>query len=113
MTGVQTCALPISYKAEYAEQAYKLCLLGLSDEELAQYFKVSDRTLAAWKDAHPEFLRATVDGKVPADANVAKVIDNAAKNVAAHDASAQKNSYLIVCVIFILGHPIAQLILRG
>jgi hypothetical protein len=33
---------PTSYKAEYAAQALKLCKLGLTDKELAEYFEVSE-----------------------------------------------------------------------
>lgn len=35
---------PTRYKAEYAQQAYKLCLLGATDKELADFFHVSGQT---------------------------------------------------------------------
>ncbi|WP_312800282.1 terminase [Pseudomonas sp.] len=62
---------PTSYKAEYAAQALKLCKLGLTDKELAEYFEVSEQTLNAWKKAHPAFLESLKGGKTMADAEVA------------------------------------------
>ena len=63
---------PSSYKPEYAEQAYKFCLLGADDARLAQLFDVSTVTLNAWKNEFPEFLNALKEGKEIADANVGK-----------------------------------------
>ena len=62
---------PTLYKEEYAEQARKLCLLGSTDAELADFFEVSEQTVNAWKTAHPEFLESIKKGKAQADANVA------------------------------------------
>ncbi|WP_312272243.1 terminase [Pseudomonas sp.] len=62
---------PTSYKAEYAAQALKLCKLGLTDKELAEYFEVSEQTLNAWKKSHPAFLESLKGGKTLADAEVA------------------------------------------
>ncbi|USE79494.1 helix-turn-helix domain-containing protein [Cupriavidus gilardii] len=64
-------ARPSSYREEYAEQARKLCLLGATDKEMADFFGVSEQTLNAWKNAHPEFLEALKKGKAQADADVA------------------------------------------
>lgn len=58
---------PTSFKDEYVEQAYKLCLLGHTDAELAQYFEVSEVTINAWKNAHPEFAEALRKGKWESD----------------------------------------------
>jgi hypothetical protein len=62
---------PSRYRAEYAEQARKLCLLGYTDAELAQFFEVGETTLGSWKKDHKEFLEALKKGKSVADANVA------------------------------------------
>jgi len=63
---------PSDYRPEYAEQAYKLCLLmGATDKQLAHFFEVSEQTINAWKKASPEFLESIKSGKVVADANVA------------------------------------------
>ncbi len=63
---------PTSYRKEYAEQARKLCLLGYTDVELADFFQVSERTLNTWKKDFPEFLQSTKRGKDIADADVAE-----------------------------------------
>ena len=36
------------YRIEYADQALKLCLLGATDKELAEFFSVSEQTLNKW-----------------------------------------------------------------
>lgn len=61
---------PTKYDPAFAEQAFKLCLLGATDEDLYNFFGVCEKTLNNWKRAHPEFLQALKDGKEVADANV-------------------------------------------
>jgi len=61
---------PTDYKQGYAEQAYKLCLLGSTDKQLADFFDVSEQTINAWKQKHPEFLESLKAGKEIADAKV-------------------------------------------
>lgn len=69
---------PSSYLPEYAEQARKLCLLGLTDKELADFFAVNVDTVHEWKKRHPEFSDSIRAGKVKADAEVAaKLLDRA------------------------------------
>lgn len=51
-------ARPSKYKAEFAIQAEKLCKLGATDEELADFFEVSTTTIDNWKLAHESFLGA-------------------------------------------------------
>jgi hypothetical protein len=63
---------PSDYREQYNEQARKLCLLGATDVELADFFGVSEPTLNAWKQAHPEFLKSMNLGKIIADAEVAE-----------------------------------------
>jgi len=63
---------PPKYKAEYDEQAYKLCLLGATDEELGNFFEVDERTINRWKKTHPKFCQSLKKGKVVADAEVAE-----------------------------------------
>lgn len=62
---------PSSYRAEYAEQAFKRCLLGATNKELASYFEVDEATIATWNLKHPKFLNAIKDGRDKADAEVA------------------------------------------
>jgi hypothetical protein len=63
---------PTKYKEQFAEQAKKLCKLGCTDKELADFFEVSEQTLNAWKKEFPEFLESLKEGKTLADANVAQ-----------------------------------------
>lgn len=69
---------PTLYKDEYAEQARKLCLLGATDEELADFFEVCISTIDNWKNEKPEFLGAIKKGKAQADAEVANRLYNRA-----------------------------------
>jgi hypothetical protein len=62
---------PTKYKSEYAQQAYKLCLLGATDKELADFFEVNEDTVNEWKKKHKEFSESIKKGKVEADAVVA------------------------------------------
>ncbi len=63
---------PSKYKEEYAELAYKFCLLGAKDEELANFFEVDDATIYRWKNDYPEFCEALRKGKTIADAEMAE-----------------------------------------
>jgi hypothetical protein len=62
---------PTKYKPEYAEQGYKLALLGLTDVQLSEFFEVNESTIHEWKKAHPEFSEALKKGKLIADSEVA------------------------------------------
>ena len=67
----RTRGRPSLYREEYAEQARKLCLLGATDKELADFWGVSVQTYYDWQKAHPEFLESIMRGKILADAEVA------------------------------------------
>jgi hypothetical protein len=62
---------PTEYKEEYCVQVEKLCKLGATDKEIADFFDVEESTINNWKIAHPEFLESMKKGKTLADANVA------------------------------------------
>lgn len=62
---------PSKYKPEYSAQAYKLCLLGATDKELADFFEVTESTLNLWKKEYQEFSESLKRGKMEADSNVA------------------------------------------
>jgi hypothetical protein len=62
---------PSPYRDEYAGHARKLCLLGATDEQLADFFEVDVATVNRWKHAHPEFCESLKAGKAIADAKVA------------------------------------------
>ena len=68
----QAMGRPSSYRQEYPEQVFELGLLGHTDDEMAQFFKVSIRTFNNWKKKHPEFMQSLKDGKTPADGKVVR-----------------------------------------
>lgn len=60
-----------TYKPEYDQTAYKLCLLGCTDEELATFFEIHVDTIYEWKKKHQSFTESINKGKQIADADVA------------------------------------------
>ena len=63
-------ARPTKYKQEYSKQAEKLCKLGATDKELADFFEVSESTLNLWKVQFDEFSESIKVGKAPSDERV-------------------------------------------
>lgn len=62
---------PTLYREEYDEQAYKLCLLGATDKDIADFFEVCEATINNWKKEYPKFLESIRAGKKTADMEVA------------------------------------------
>ena len=60
------------YKKEYDEQARKLCLLGLTDKEIGDFFGVDERTINNWKKNYQSFFQSIQSGKQFADSDVAE-----------------------------------------
>ncbi len=65
---------PTKYKPELNEWAFKFCLLGLTDAELARQFEVDETTINEWKKVYPEFSQSIADGKENADAQVVNAL---------------------------------------
>lgn len=63
-------ARPTKFKEEYIPQAEKLCRLGATDVEIADFFEVEVRTLYRWKGENEAFCQALKAGKVEADDRV-------------------------------------------
>jgi len=63
---------PSKYKTENNKIAYKLTLLGFTDNELAKFFEVEEKTINNWKKTYPEFLQSLKKGKEIADVKVVK-----------------------------------------
>lgn len=59
------------YNYDYPVHAFKLCLLGATNKELAGYFGVSAPTINTWKKFDPAFGDAITKGKKMADMEVA------------------------------------------
>lgn len=74
-------ARPTDYRPEYAEQAHKLCLLGYTDKQLADFFGVNESTINRWKHKYPEFCMSIKSGKVIADAQVVESLYNRATGI--------------------------------
>lgn len=62
---------PTKFDDKYPEQAYKLCLLGATDKDLADFFEVEESTINKWKLDYPVFSESIKDGKDRADSQVA------------------------------------------
>lgn len=64
-------ARPSGYDPEtHPKQAGKLCELGATDDEIAEFFEVNRATIYRWKAQFPEFCDAIKTGKGPADDRV-------------------------------------------
>jgi len=60
------------YKPEFAEQAYKYCLLGATNDDLARMFGVAPSALDKWIRNKPEFAEKVKAGRQVADGRVAE-----------------------------------------
>lgn len=69
---------PESYDPAFVDQARKLCKLGATDDELADFFEVSTRTIYRWKNTHEDFCQALKIGKDLADNRVERSLYNKA-----------------------------------
>ena len=63
-------ARPSKYRPEFVEQAEKLCKLGATDLEVADFFGINVATLYRWKGEHDEFCEALKSGKEASDNRV-------------------------------------------
>ncbi|MFZ5784098.1 MAG: hypothetical protein ACOY4R_28215 [Pseudomonadota bacterium] len=61
-----------SFKSEYCTIARKFCILGATNENLAEFFEVSLATIGNWLRDFPEFKEAVRQGRTVADADVAE-----------------------------------------
>lgn len=81
---------PTEYLPKYADIARQLCLLGAKDTQLAAAFEVSEQTINAWKQAHPEFLESLKAGKALADAEIVSSLYQRAKGMEIEEEQAVK-----------------------
>lgn len=65
---------PTKFKPEYIKQARKLCVLGATDKNLADFFEVSEDTINEWKKVYPLFSESLNEGKQETDARVEKAL---------------------------------------
>lgn len=71
-------ARPEKWRDEYASMAKKACQLGATDQDLAEMFSVSLRTISYWRSSKPEFSEALHLGKEVADKRVEQALYNRA-----------------------------------
>jgi len=62
----------MTYQTANAEQAAELCRLGATDQELAEFFMVTVRTIYRWRTQHRDFAEAVIGGKAHADKRVVR-----------------------------------------
>lgn len=65
---------PTKYLPEYDKQVVKLCKLGATDKEIADFFEVCEATLNNWKLSEPTFLESIRKGKIVADMQVVNAL---------------------------------------
>lgn len=70
---------PKKYKKEYNEQVYKLCLLGATDDQLADFFNVCTDTIHNWKKTEIGFFDSIKKGKLQADSEIANSLFHRAR----------------------------------
>jgi hypothetical protein len=63
---------PSAYQDSYPKQAEKLCELGATDAQIADFFDIAQSTLYLWKHQHPKFSEALKAGKANADERVVR-----------------------------------------
>ena len=61
---------PSKFQPEFITQAEKLCKLGATDQEVADFFEVDVRTVYRWKGENEAFCQALKIGKDVADDRV-------------------------------------------
>jgi hypothetical protein len=62
---------PSKYEPRFSLQVKKLCRLGATNEEIAEFFEVAVSTIHEWRAEYPAFSDALKAGKATADAEVA------------------------------------------
>lgn len=69
-----TAGRPSLYQPEYAEQARKLCRLGATDSDVADFFGIGTTTFYRWRKDHPDFAAAVSEGKDISDKQVEQAL---------------------------------------
>lgn len=70
---------PTAYRPEYAARATGLCMLGYTNEEMAESFAVDIKTIEHWLAMVPEFAGAVYAGRDGADIEVIGALFKSAK----------------------------------
>lgn len=76
---------PTKYKKEYVEQVKKLCELGATDVQIADFFEIDQSTLTRWKLKHPEFCTSLKLGKEVPNNQIERSLYNRALGYSCED----------------------------
>lgn len=70
---------PTKYKPELNELVTKFCMLGATNEQIADFLDVGLRTVELWIQKDREFMRAVKRGRLGADADIVQSLYQRAK----------------------------------
>jgi hypothetical protein len=87
---------PPVYNTDIDENVRRLCLLGLSDAEIAEYLCITPATMWNWDKLYPSFLSARAEGREKADAEVA---DSLRKRAIGYSHRTVKTTYVDAKVV--------------
>ena len=71
---------PTKFQESFIAQAEKLCELGATDQQMADFFEVSIATINNWKHDFPQFLDTIKNSKLRPDDDVVESLFQKAKN---------------------------------
>jgi hypothetical protein len=82
---------PTKYLPAYNKWVKKLCLLGATDAEIADFFDVARSTISLWKLEHPAFAKALRAGKIEADIKVTESLFRCATGYEVNEVTFEKS----------------------
>ena len=62
------------YEGSMDRQVYKLCLLGATNREIADFLHITESKFKSWVDKYPTLYKAMRKGKMEADSKVAEAL---------------------------------------
>lgn len=74
-----TVGRPTKYNPDLNDKVTKYCMLGVTNEQLADFLDVSLASVKLWMKENPEFSAAVIAGRHEADADVAFSLNKRAK----------------------------------
>lgn len=96
---------PTKYDPKFAEQAAKLCALGATDPQLADFFEVGLSTISLWKVKHLDFMEAIKDAKHIADRNVERSLYQRAMGYSHEDSDVRVIGQEVVITPLVKHYP--------
>jgi len=81
---------PGEYNKAFDKLVFNFMLLGCTEERIAQHLGIAHNTMIEWKNRHPSFAKAFIDGGEKADAEVAKSMYRMSKGYKANEVTTRK-----------------------